>query len=274
VARRLDSEPRADSPWHELGRALHAQGVTAAHPRGVRVELVEFGTPALLVDGEPAPRPRIAKSYELLAFLLGRDGAAAARDELLSALFDGRSDDSARAYLRQAVHQLREVLPAEVRLISEPTRTWLEDPASVSGESARLEGELAEAARLQGEERIEATLDAIAVADRGPYLEGLSSMWIEDRRDRLGRLIADARQDAAELCFAGGRYADAARLVDAILDEDPFREAAHRLEMRIANATGDEDRVIAAYRRCERRLGELGTTPSTSTRQLLETLRR
>jgi DNA-binding SARP family transcriptional activator len=274
VARRLDSEPRADSPWHELGRALHAQGVTAARPPAVRVELVEFGTPALLVDGEPAPRPRIAKSYELLAFLVGREGAAAGRDELLSALFDGRSDDSARAYLRQAVHQLREVLPGEVRLVSEPTRTWLEDPAAVSGESARLQAALAEAARLQGEERIEATLRAIAVADRGQYLEGLSSIWIEERRDRLARLVADARQDAAELCFAAGRYADAARLVDAILGEDPFREAAHRLEMRIANATGDEDRVIAAYRRCERRLGELGTTPSSTTRQLLETLRR
>jgi DNA-binding SARP family transcriptional activator len=273
VARRLDSEPRADSPWHELGRALHTQGVAAAPPRGVRVELVEFGTPALLVDGEPAPRPRIAKSYELLAFLLGRDGAAG-RDELLSALFDGRSDDSARAYLRQAVHQLREVLPAEVRLVSEPTRTWIEDPAGVSGESARLEAALAEAARLQGEERIEATLRALTVADRGRYLEGLSSIWIEDRRDHLARLVADARQDAAELCFAAGRYADAARLVDAILREDPFREGAHRLEMRIANATGDEDRVIAAYRRCERRLGELGTTPSSTTRQLLETLRR
>jgi two-component SAPR family response regulator len=153
--------------------------------------------------------------------------------------------------------------------VSEPTRTWIEDPAGVSGESARLEAALAEAARLQGEERIEATLRALTVADRGRYLEGLSSIWIEDRRDHLARLVADARQDAAELCFAAGRYADAARLVDAIL-----REGAHRLEMRIANATGDEDRVIAAYRRCERRLGELGTTPSSTTRQLLETLRR
>jgi DNA-binding SARP family transcriptional activator len=274
VTRRLDSEPRADSPWHELGRALHAQGVTAARPLAVRVELLEFGPPAILVDGEPTARPRIAKSYELLAFLLGRERAAAGREELLSALFDGRSDDSARAYLRQAAHQLREVLPGEVRLLSDAARTWLQDPASVSGESSRLEAALAEAARLQGEERIEATLHAIAVADRGQYLEGLSSMWIEDRRDRLAGVVADARQDAAELCFAAGRYADAARLVDAILGEDPFREAAHRLEMRIANATGDEDRVIAAYRRCERRLGELGTTPSTTTRQLLETLRR
>jgi DNA-binding SARP family transcriptional activator len=274
VTRRLDSEPRADSPWHELGRALHAQGVTAAGPVAVRVELLEFGAPAILVDGAPAPRPRIAKSYELLAFLLSRERATAGREELLSALFDGRSDDSARAYLRQAMHQLREVLPSEVRLVSEPIRTWLVDPAGVSGESSRLEAALAQAARLQGDERIEATLSALAVADRGQYLEGLSSLWIEERRERLARLVADARQDAAELCFVAGRYADAARLVDATLGQDPFREAAHRLEMRIANATGDEDRVIAAYRRCERRLGELGTTPSSTTRQLLETLRR
>ena len=87
----------------------------------------------------------------------------------------------------------------------------------MTGESARLEAALAEAARLQGEERVEATLRALAVADRGQYLEGLSSIWIEERRDRLARLVADARQDAAELCFAAGRYAEAARLVDAIL---------------------------------------------------------
>jgi hypothetical protein len=93
-------------------------------------------------------------------------------------------------------------------------------------------------------------------------------------------LLADAVGDAPlllvidELSFNGGRYADATRLVEATLTDDPFREAAHRLEMRLANATGDEDRVIAAYRRCERRLRELGTAPSTSTRQLLETLRR
>jgi hypothetical protein len=41
-----------------------------------------------------------------------------------------------------------------------------------------------------------------------------------------------------------------------------------------AAAIGDEDRVIAAYRHCERVLGEFGTTPSGTTRRLLETLRR
>jgi DNA-binding SARP family transcriptional activator len=274
LARRLDSEPRADSPWHELGRGLRAQDVAVDLRLAARVELVEFGEPAVLVDGVPAPRPRIAKSYELLAFLISRPRHRATRDELLGALFDGRSDDSARAYLRQAVHQLREVLPSDVKLVSDAHGTALHDTMIVSSESTLLETLLAEAARLQGEERIEANLRAIAIAARGQYLEGVHSIWVEDRREHLARAVLDARQDAAELSFACGRYAEAARLVEATLADDAFREAAHRLEMRIANAIGDEDRVIAAYRRCERRLGELGTVPSTSTRQLLETLRR
>jgi DNA-binding SARP family transcriptional activator len=62
--------------------------------------------------------------------------------------------------------------------------------------------------------------------------------------------------------------------VATILELDPFREGAWRLEMRIAGAVGNDDRVISAYRSCERALGELGAAPSTSTRQLLATLRR
>jgi DNA-binding SARP family transcriptional activator len=44
--------------------------------------------------------------------------------------------------------------------------------------------------------------------------------------------------------------------------------------MRVANAVGDEDRVIAAYRRCTSALDALGAVPSDSTRQLLAQLRR
>jgi ATP/maltotriose-dependent transcriptional regulator MalT/DNA-binding SARP family transcriptional activator len=272
VTRRLDLEPAADSPWHELGRALRSQDVHVELPLAARVELREFGEPAILVDGVPAARPRIAKSYELLAYLTSRSAPEASRDELLTALFDGRSDESARSYLRQAAHQLREVLPQDARLVSEGSRISLDGAAS--SESVRLETLLARAARLQGAERLEEILRALEIAGRGDYLPGMSAAWVEARREHLAELVAEARHDAAELAFAAGRYQDAARLVAEILERDPFREGAHRLEMRIAGATGDEDGVIAAYRRCERSLGELGIAPAASTRQLLETLRR
>jgi DNA-binding SARP family transcriptional activator len=274
VTRRLDAELRADSDWHELGRALRAQDVAVELPFSARVELHDLGDPAILVDGRPAPRPRIAKSYELLAYLTSQGQPEASREELLNALFDGRSDGSARSYLRQAVHQLREALPDEVPLVSDGRRVSLTDSVSVTSSSARLEALLAEAARLQGEERLDATLRALELAERGEYLAGLSSPWVEERRERLARLLADARQEAAEIAFTAGHYPEARRLVAATLEHDPFREAAHRLEMRIANAIGDEDRVITAYRRCESKLGELGIVPSPTTRRLLETLRR
>ncbi len=108
----------------------------------------------------------------------------------------------------------------------------------------------------------------------GEYLPGIGSEWVQGRREHLAQLAGDARLVAAELAFASGSYGDATRLVDAILERDPFREGAHRLQMRIANAIGDEDRVIAAYRRCELTLGELGIAPSASTRRLLNALRR
>jgi hypothetical protein len=70
------------------------------------------------------------------------------------------------------------------------------------------------------------TVRALEIPRRGDYLPATGSQWVESRRERLARLIADARHGAAELAFAAGRYADASRLVEAILECDPFREGA------------------------------------------------
>jgi DNA-binding SARP family transcriptional activator len=237
------------------------------------VQLHEFGRTALLVNGEEA-RPRIAKSYELLAFLLTRKGAQAGREELLEALFDGRTDESTRAYLRQAVRWLRHVLPEGIGLELEGGRVRLGEDVAAASESTRFEAQLAEAARLQGVERLSATLDALARYDQGEYLPGARTLWADERRELLADLAVDARGEAAELAFAAERYDEAERLAESVLRADPFRETAWRLRMRMANALGDDGGVIRAYQGCERALGKLGVTPSPSTRQLLERLRR
>jgi DNA-binding SARP family transcriptional activator len=272
VSRRIDAEPQADSPWHELGRALLAQGVALATSVRASVELREFGQRAILVNGVDA-RPRIAKTYELLAYLATRRPAQAKRDELLEALFGGRSDESARAYLRQAVHWLRQVLP-EGGIVVADGQVRLSDEVIITSESMRFASELAEAARLQGVERISATRRALEIYDQGEYLPGARSAWADERQQELADLAADARYEAAELALAAGRYDDAQALASRVLAGDPFREAAWRLLMRISDALGDEKSVMRAYHDCERSLAELGTTPSPSTRQLLERLRR
>ena len=51
VSRRIDAEPAAQSPWHDLGRALLAQGVVVDPRIGPLVELAEFGCKALAING-------------------------------------------------------------------------------------------------------------------------------------------------------------------------------------------------------------------------------
>ena len=270
VSRRIDAESAADSHWHRIGRALIAQGVRVTADPGASIRFSDFGERSIEVDGT-LRRPKISKSYELLAYLLvHRRGR---REELLDTLFDGRTDDSARAYLRQAIHALRESLPDGALVAPQGGPVSLADDAVIASDSEQFESQLAEAARLQGSDRLAATLEALKVSQRGEYLAGARSAWVDERRGRLLEHMTDARFEAADLAFAAGDVELAQQLGREALDSDPYREGAWRLMMRIAAARGDADGVIREFKSCERRLGEVGATPSHSTRKLLELLR-
>ena len=272
VSRRIDAQPRADSAWHDLGRALGAQGVTVLGHSTASVWLREFGDVALVVNDQEV-KPRIAKTYQLLAYLCANEVRAIARDELLDCLFDGRADDSARAYLRQTVHQLRILLPDEVEVTSVDNQISVSPNVHMGSESVYFESAVAAAARLQGHERLTATLDALACYDRGPYLAKANSIWVDNRRTHLADVANQARHEAAKLAFELGRFHDARELNAATLAANVYDEAAWQLRMRIAHAHGDLSGILDAFRGCERVLVELGTTPSRGTRALLEDLR-
>jgi DNA-binding SARP family transcriptional activator len=271
ASRRLEAEGGSESEWHDVVRALTIQAGSVPAARRASVELIEFGRRAIIIDGAEV-KPRIAKSYELLAYLTAHPAVRADREELLEALFGERRDDSVRAYLRQAIHRLREVLP-DGAMVAEGARVELSDEIGVTSESTLLERRLAEAARLQGADRLTATLEALRIYDRGEYLPGLRGEWADQRQQTLSEQVAEARYQAAVLSFGDGRYDGAQQLVAAVLRADPYREPVWRLAMRIAHALGDETGVLRAYHGCEASLAELHATPSASTRQLLERLR-
>jgi DNA-binding SARP family transcriptional activator len=273
ASRRIDAEAGVDSRWHEIGRALRAQDVALVAQIRTSVELQEFGVRKIVVDGEEV-RPRIHKAYELLALLATRQGQPTSRDELLGALFDASNTDSARAYLRQAIHWLRHTLPDGGVIVDGNGTARLADELDVQTESMRIEAELATAARLQNAERLHATLTALAIYDRGEYLPGRRSTWTETREGELAAIAADARYEAAELAFADGDYRLAQKLARQVVKAEPFQESAWRLIMRLANMLGDDKAVMRAFRKCERSLAAVGTEPSPSTRQLLGQLRR
>jgi DNA-binding SARP family transcriptional activator len=273
VSRRIDAEPDTDSTWHRLGRALIVQGAMPPTRVPPGVELREFGPLQILVDGREV-RPRIAKAYELLAYLLTRRGNGVGRPELLNVLFDGRDDESTRAYLRQTVHQLRRALPEDAGLEIADGCIRVSKERAMTSDSIRFEAQIAEAIRLQGGAHLDATARALEIFDRSEYLPGVESEWAEERRERLAELATDARLKAAELAFEDGRHRDAQRLADQVLEADPLRESAWRLRMRLASALGDDDGVVRAYQRCRRALASVDAAPSANTYRLLERLRR
>lgn len=275
LSRRLDSESSLDSAWHEVGRARLARAEHGEHSDvDADVLMTEFGGIALSVGGNRV-KPRIRKSYELLAFLLARGaGAIATRSELLDALFDGRDDNSALSYLRQALHQLRHTLPPETLVSREGGGVGLAPDASVTADSARFLNTLARAQALRGLERYEALLRAIGLASAGEYLPAVDTGWAEERRAELKQKLLMAHFEAARAAYELDRVQEAQQLLAHVLSGDPYHEPAWRLAMRLADAHGDERGVVEAYRACERALHELGAEPARTTQELFRSLRR
>ena len=273
LSRRLDSECTAESRWHELGRALYVIGVERPARLALgAVQVVEFGRTAILVSDVEA-QPRLRKSFELLAFLANGNRGVVRKTEVMEALFDGRSDESAASYLRQAVLRLRKAIPDLLESEAGAGRIRLSDSIHVTTESERVVGLLRAAASLRGAERMQRLLEAIEIIDRGDYLPGLSAVWIDERRDQIAALARDARYEAAEIAFTLNSFALAEQLATEVLRVDPFRETAWRLLMRTAHALGDHDRMTRAFRGAERALAEIGARPTPSTLELFANLR-
>ena len=126
LSRRIDLERQDDSPWHALGRALTVRGVEIPQGMAAPVEVHEFGVVSITVDGSVIS-PGLNKSVELFVYLVHRDREDVSREALLDAMFQGRRDDSASSYLRQAVLKLRKVLPDALDL-DEPSGSAAAQP--------------------------------------------------------------------------------------------------------------------------------------------------
>ena len=272
LARRLDAEEAADGPWHDLARSLAAWPAVGRRPLRAALHLRDLGPPEVVVGGE-VRRARIAKSCALLAYLVHARGRAT-REELIDGLFDGRADDSTGAYLRQAVHGLRLLLPEPITLLREGDVFVLDGWSLVETDTMLLEARLAGASAQLGARRLEATLAAVEEHATIRYLEGVESAWVAERRQQLAAMLVEARIETAVAALETSRFDVAQTVLEAVLAEQPYREQAWRLLMRVAAAQGREDHVVELYRRCEAALHELGLAPARSTRLLVEGLRR
>ena len=210
----------------------------------------------------------------LLTILAAEPDQRVSRVRAIRDLFESGSDESTVAYLRLAVRAARDALGQEAQIVLDREQVRCEPVGALGGESARFEALVAGADRLAGHERLAALRDALAIFDRGKYLDGDSTPWATDRRRELEELAERAGFEASTTAYELGEYREAERLVRAGLQRNPFHESGWRLLMRLSGATHDGDGVIDAFRGAERAMAEIGAEPSGATVALLGELRR
>lgn len=93
--------------------------------------------------------------------------------------------------------------------------------------------------------------------------------WVDEARPAAERIIARARLLAAEAALAAGELSAARAAAQAVLDQDPYDEAALRLVMRSDALACRPGSALAAYSSVRHRLSEdLGVDPTPETERL------
>ncbi|MFB1298571.1 BTAD domain-containing putative transcriptional regulator [Mycobacterium sp. pW049] len=270
LSRRLDIEVDPDGPWHDLGRTLIINAETSEVVRPATLCVDELDTPAVVLSGRRHP-VKLVKCIELLSYL-ATAGGSAPRADVISALFESKNDQAANAYLRIAVNGIRDLTgDPECIQVGDGHIRWSGGILTSTYVSTMTAYRRVRAAN--GPERLGLSMQLFNELDGKTILQGARSIWALDHQQRWAALVLDICHTAAEAAYDTARYGLAHRLVGQVLARDAYRERAWRLSMKIAAAVGDTDRVIAAYRDCEKALGELPTTPSKATRELLARLR-
>ena len=224
----------------------------------LRVRLV--GRPSLELDGQAIGWPPGRRAGELLAWLALNPGAHA-RADLAPRFWPEVLDESARASLRTALHELRRDLgDAGEHVAATRDAVGLDDEAWVDVRELR---------RALAEGRDD---DALSLAG-GELLQGIDAEWVyaarEDHRELVGQALGrlSARASAAGDAAAVGLARRRAAL-------DPLAEEPARELMRLLADRGDRAAAMAAYEALRKRMAsDLRAAPSPATREFAAELR-
>lgn len=212
------------------------------------------------------------KGQALIAILAMSGGQPVSRERITGLLWSDRGEQQARSSLRQALTELRRLLPD---LDPPLLRT---DRDTVYMELDAIEVDTLTFDRLV-EEGAPGALAAAIDLYRGDFLENIGVQdpafddWLRYERQRLREHAAQTLSQLLDHQAAHDTeraIATARRLVRF----DPVREDAHRALMRLLADKGDRTLALKQYHTCREVLAaELGVSPDSETERLAEEIR-
>jgi TolB-like protein/DNA-binding SARP family transcriptional activator len=237
-------------------------------PAGTLLHLQLLG--ALRVHSVEGEVPLAArKARALLAYLALRPGAPTQRAILIGLLWGDRSEDQARASLRQTLSALRKELGNEAANLLMTTQ----DSICLAPHSIWVDVEALEAATRESSP---AKLESAAALFRGDLLEGLAlnepafDLWLTGERERVRSLMLRVWMELVLSLEQQGRIEDAITHCAKALVLDPFQEKMHRQLMELYLKQGRHDAALAQFEQCRRTLSDqLHVMPEQATLDLL-----
>ncbi len=213
------------------------------------------------------------KAKAVIAYLAQRHGTETARGVLAGLLWGERSDDQARASLRQTLSEIRAAFSAAA---TQPVAAKGEAVAWVTGAAWVDAHEIA--AAVSSEDAL--TLNEAALLLRGEFLEGLEigepgfDQWLTVERERVRQMACDILALLMESAVRDGTQENALLYGQRLLSYDPLQEHVHRTLMRIYAAQNRPDAALAQFERCKAILaGQLNIAPAPETTNLERTIK-
>lgn len=216
----------------------------------------------------------------LLAYLLCHRHRHLSREFLASLFWPEKGEEAARRNLRQAVYNLKRVLPT---LDDESA-----DPILADRDRIQIHPKLAiwfdvdefNAARRRGAaaDRIDPHyLAEAAGVYRGEFLQAFSvkdssefEHWLTHERERLREQAAVVYKTLVECYMARSEIRLGTRYAHRLAAIDPLSEEAHRYLIQLYGYSGRRSRAVAQYEELRRLLDEeLGIEPSEDTQRIL-----
>ena len=221
------------------------------------------------------------KVRALLAYLACHRRRSFSRDHLAGFLWPERGTETARHALRQALYNLRSVLPDEggAPLLSINNLEIGLNPEA----DCWLDVEAFEEALRLGTEREAVDLHHLSAAAqlyRGELLAGFFvkdspefEEWLVTEQARLREAALEALRKLIESYRRRGEYRFGVHYARRLVAIEPLSEEAHRELMRLFALAGQRNRALAQYEDLLNRLRvELGIEPLEETRALYESI--
>jgi DNA-binding SARP family transcriptional activator len=239
-----------------------------------RLEVRALGSSQVLVNGEAIPNKAWGGPLVRDLFFYLADRELARREVVLAEFWPEYSMAKAKGVFHATLYRMRRVLPqGTVAYDSDNEAYFIDQNQDIWYDVAAFE-QLANEASAEGQDQTELLRQALGIY-RGHYLADSYSDWSGERREELRRLFVDASIRLGKLELDAGRWHDSIKLFRTAIEQEPYREDAHRgLMVGLAETAGYAEAATHFLRFAEGLRKELDVRPTEETLKLYESIRQ